>query len=151
MGFSGHAPSPSKTVDRCKALDDLDTKRLVDTPVIVSEGVLRGARGINILRTAGEFPHRERVPLDEKIRFGKEINRKPDTLRITKAGGFTWGGRCEDMPWPAQETCKTDYMRGELDWLKDGAFIKAEDYGRPRTKGLISAELHKITRGPIMR
>ena len=41
-------------------------------------------------------------------------------------------------------------MRGELDWLKDGAFIKAEDYGRPRTKGLISSEIHKMTREPIM-
>jgi hypothetical protein len=90
MGFSGHAPGPSEKVERCRALDDLATKRLVDTPVIVSEGVLKEARGINILRTAGEFPHRDRVPLDEKIRYGKEINRKPDTLPITKAGGFTW-------------------------------------------------------------
>ncbi|GMH54452.1 hypothetical protein TrRE_jg10900 [Triparma retinervis] len=107
MGFSGHAPGPSEKVERCRALDDLATKRLVDTPVIVSEGVLKEARGINILRTAGEFPHRDRVPLDEKI-------------------------------------------RSELDWLKDGAFIKAEHYGRPRTKGLISSEIHKMTREPIM-
>ena len=41
-------------------------------------------------------------------------------------------------------------MRSELDWLKDGAFIKAEHYGRPRTKGLISSEIHKMTREPIM-
>jgi hypothetical protein len=152
LGFSGRSPTAKKTslLKRSAVLDDVHHKMLLDTPVTVSEGILKDSRCGAMFRTMGEFPHRDRIPLDERIRKGKELNRKPDTLHVTKAGGMSWSGINESLPWTAKETCSTDYIRGELDWLKDGAFIKPKSPDRPRTKGQISKELHEMTRCEII-
>lgn len=152
LGFSGHSPEAKKgrtELKRCEAIDSYDTKRLLGTPVIVPEGVLKEQRASALFRSIGEFPHRDRVPLSEKISVGKELSRKPDTLKTTRAGGFTWLATNPDMPYKPNNVLDSSYIKSELAWLKSSAFIKGNDK-RPRTKGLISSELSKMTRPTIL-
>ena len=153
MGFSGHAANMGRrgnavleaTKRGRELMNDFPQKMLIDTPVTVPEGILKDTRCGAMFRAMGEFPHRDRVPLDERVKKGRELNRKPDSLIITKAGGISWSGQNIDMPWEALETCTTDNIRSELDWLKDGAFIKGkvrmDGTTLPRTKGQISKEV----------
>ncbi|GMH81612.1 hypothetical protein TrST_g8914 [Triparma strigata] len=151
LGFSGHAAEPKKRPEliRCSALDSPSNKRLLSTPVIVPEGILKDVRTSALFRSIGEFPHRDRVPLSEKIRVGRELSRKPDTIKTTRAGGFTWMATNEDMPYEANNVLDASYIKEELEWLKSKAFVKGDDK-RPRTKGLISSQLTKMTRPTIM-
>ncbi|GMH49622.1 hypothetical protein TrLO_g5838 [Triparma laevis f. longispina] len=152
LGFSGHSPEAKKgrtELKRCEAIDSYDTKRLLGTPVIVPEGILKEQRASALFRSIGEFPHRDRVPLSEKISVGKELSRKPDTLKTTRAGGFTWLATNPDMPYKPNNVLDSSYIKSELAWLKSSAFIKGNDK-RPRTKGLISSELSKMTRPTIL-
>ena len=128
MGFSGHAaePAPSKyNLDRT-LLDSQETKRLLGTPVIAPEGILKEERATAMFRSSGEFPYRLRVPIEEKIRIGKELNRKPDTLKTTRAGGLTWMASNPELPYQPNNILDASYIRSELKWLKDGAFIQPE-------------------------
>ena len=75
MGFSGHAAkaAPSKVnLDR-SLLESKETRRLLGTPVIAPEGILKEERATAMFRSAGEFPYRQRIPMEEKIRIGKEV------------------------------------------------------------------------------
>jgi len=148
-GFSGHPTEGIKKVERCAALDDYNLRCLKDMPVIVSEGILRDARCADLFVACGEFPHRDKIPIEEKYQFGKELSRKSDKLKLTQAGGFTYDRGNEELPYEPNNVLDAGYIRKELEWLKDGAFIKG-NRDRPRTKGLISEQMTKLT-SPTIR
>ena len=54
-----------------------------------------------------------------------------------------------EMPYRPNNVLDASYIRSELRWLKDGAFIKPEA-GRPRTKGKIFKDLQTMTRPTIL-
>lgn len=149
-GFSGPSPSPHLAVVRCKQLDDYDSRCLQNMPVMVSEGVLKEARCSQLFVSCGEFPHRDRIPLEEKIRIGKDLSRKPSKCKITQAGGFSWAASNEFMPYTPNNVLNIGFLKKEFMWLKEGAFVKQQSAKRPRTKGLISEQISKLT-SPMIR
>ena len=185
LGFSGHELPPNKRNPYVKRIkewkksnEEKEVKRhvLLDTPVYASEGVLKESRSSAWLKVVGgEFRHRDRIPVEEKIALGRENARTKDLLRITAVGGISYNVGCADFPYEQQKAVEVDGFREKLDWLKGSAFVtegldygksleygmgdNLDDYGfgggrtfsapgdgkRPRSKGMISKTLSSMS------
>ena len=153
LGFSGHEVSPVKKrlPKRSETLDDWRLKLLQDTPVMAPEGPVPDARGTSILRSMGEFPHRERIPVSEKAEIGHIKARKQDKRLITMNGGMTYSKATEEYPYTAQESLRTDELDATLNAIFPQNYIRQQNpEGTELTKKLIFATLRDKTRPDLV-